>query len=162
MLPAAGIVGVLVHPFEGLWKDVQSSMGQRQEQQLRNTRISEGVEVVKNSTAAQRAEILVKFMGAKVGTKDRKRKYTELAEKVMFEDKAVSGGDTDTVGVDSPMEATPPSGSGLSSPPVASQSQTEAEEDAAFERDLELAKQLSLAEQRGYERGLSVQLSETR
>ena len=83
----------------------------------------------------------------------------ELAEKVMFEDKAVGSEDTDTVEVDSPIEATPLSGSGLSSPPVAPQSQAE---EVAFERDLELAKQLSLAEQRGYERGLSVQLSQTR
>jgi hypothetical protein len=95
---------------------------------------SEGVEVVKNSMAAQRAEILVKFMGAKVGTKDWKRKYMELAEKVMFEDKAVSSEDTDTVEVDSPIEATPLSGSGLSSPLVALQSQ--AEEVAAFEREI--------------------------
>jgi hypothetical protein len=33
--------------------------------------------------------------------------------------------------------------------------QTEDEEDAAFERELEMAKQLSLAEQRGYERAMA-------
>ncbi|KAF9464545.1 glycosyltransferase family 1 protein [Collybia nuda] len=180
MRPAAGIVGVLVHPFQGAWKSMQSPIGRRQEQQERITRISDGIEAVRNSTESQKSEIIKKFNYAKPSTKERQRKYKDLAEKVMLEDAENDRKDSDRSrdGVSSASSSkspptSPPKGPPLSPPPrrlpppyqkAGSQktrrSEAEDDEDAEFERELELAKQLSLAEQQGYERGLASQFRE--
>lgn len=173
MRPAAGIVGVLVHPFQGAWKGMQSPIGRRQEQQERITRISDGIEAVRNSTESQRSGIIKKFNSAKPGTKERQRKYKDLAEKVMLEgaetdrkdsDRSKDGGASPSSSKSSPTSPSKSPPPPLPPPFPRSGSQKsgrgEPDEDAEFERDLELAKQLSLAEQRGYERGLAGQFHE--
>lgn len=163
MRPAAGIVGVAVHPFQGLWKEVQSSLGRSQERQQVTTRIADGIEAVRNSTPAQRSEIFRKFKDAKPGEKARQQKYKDAAEKVMFEeahDKRSEHTRDDTSPIadlagspsSSPRNPVPPRSDLLASQPP---EQTASDDDLAFQRDLELAKQLSLAEQRGYERGVN-------
>lgn len=161
MLPAAGIVGVVAHPFQGAWKALQSSTGQKEQQQQRVTRISDGKEAVKNSTGSQRAAILKKFKEGKPGTKERQRKCKEAAEKVMLEEAEESRKDMDNAKKESTSDGSSSSSSSSPLPPQTAANQDERtsviDEDVAFERDLEFAKQLSLAEQHGYERGLASQ-----
>ncbi|KAJ6546815.1 glycosyltransferase family 1 protein [Mycena capillaripes] len=149
--PAGGIVGLIAHPVHGLWKSVQSPMAQKQEQQQREVRISDGVEAVRKSTPTQRSEMVQKFKQLKAGTKERQQKYKEIAEAEMYEEQG-----SREEGTSAPTSPQTPSDSTqqpTSTPPT--RQQTEDEEDAAFERDLEMAKQLSLAEQKGYERALA-------
>ncbi|KAF5386949.1 hypothetical protein D9615_002027 [Tricholomella constricta] len=162
--PAAGIVGVVAHPFHGAWKSLQTATGQRQEHQIRYTRISDGREAVKASTAAQCAEIVRKFKDAQRSTEARQKKYREIVEKVMREDAEAdrkAGTATEGYSDQKQKRSPPPLPRRTTSPKHdgPSTSVSEADDDAAFERDMELAKQLSLAEQRGYERGLATQLS---
>ncbi|KAJ7272823.1 UDP-Glycosyltransferase/glycogen phosphorylase [Mycena rebaudengoi] len=154
--PAGGIVGFVAHPLRGLWKSVQSPMAQKQEQQQRGVRISDGVEAVRESTQAQRTDIVQKFRQMKEGTKERQKKYKDMAEKEMYhqDEGAAESGESATIS--GPSASAPPTPQqSTSAPTPAVPHQTEEEEDAAFERNLEMAKQLSLAEQRGYERGLA-------
>jgi len=165
MRPAAGIVGVVAHPFQGAWRSLQTTTGQRQEHQFRVTRISDGREDVKNSSAAQRAEIFRKFKDAQRGKEQREKKYQEIVEKVMQEDAeergkangaseeysdAKDGSSSSQSRTDSTPSVATSSTSSTAATPA-----SETEDDSAFERDLEFAKQLSLAEQRGYERGVA-------
>ncbi|KAJ7932676.1 glycosyltransferase family 1 protein [Mycena leptocephala] len=136
--PAGGIVGLIAHPVRGLWKSVQSPMAQKQEQQQREVRISDGIEVVRKSTQTQRSEVVQKFNQLKAGTKERQKKYREMAEAEMYEEQGSR--EEGNLRRNSTQQHTP-------TPPT--RQQTEDEEDAAFERELEMAKQLSLAEQRG-------------
>ncbi|GLB35572.1 putative glycosyltransferase family 1 protein [Lyophyllum shimeji] len=165
MRPAAGIVGVVVHPLRGAWKSLQTATGQKQEHQIRITRISDGREAVRNSTAAQRAEITRKFKEAQQSTEARRRQYREIAEKVLREEvedsrKADYASQEFTDEKSGGPSRSRSSQSRTASTPGVPGSSTTANgvdegEDAAFERDMELAKQLSLAEQRGYERGVA-------
>lgn len=174
MKPAAGIVGVVAFSFQGAWKMGQSTLGRKQEQQQRSTRVSDGVEAVKNSNHAQRADILQKFKDAKSGAKDRKQKYKVIAEEAMYGEQSSTDIKTPTSGDTSPISSESelahvgpspppklPSRKSLLrrhpsySSPQSSSTQDMTDEDATFERDLEMAKQISLAEQRGYERGLA-------
>ncbi|KAG6852494.1 hypothetical protein C0991_011514 [Blastosporella zonata] len=178
--PAAGIIGAVVHPFYGAWKSLQTSTGKGQVHQVRETRVSDGREAVRNSTASQRAEIYSKFKEAQRSTDQRQKKYKEIVEKAMRESEEISGRVQDQSGsgntsassseVRLPEETGKkpsttrrlppplpkrPSATQSIAPSVSSGSSTSVDDDAEFERDLELAKQLSLAEQRGYERGLA-------
>lgn len=187
MKPAAGILGAIAHPAEGAWKSMQKSWAREQEQFQRTTRISDGVGAVKGGTKLDQNEILTRFKNAQPTTKDRKKKYKDMAEKEMDTDdkprlpERTYTGSTYTGSTSSPTpdvkpplpprtprtyndSTAPPSytDSKASMSPSFSGSDTTAQtsaasqdDDAAFERDLELAKQLSLAEQRGYERGLA-------
>jgi hypothetical protein len=131
-------------------------MAQKQEQQQRGVRISDGVEAVRESTQAQRTDIVQKFRQMKEGTKERQKKYKDMAEKEMYhqDEGAAESGESATFS--GPSASAPPTPQqSTSAPTPAVPHQTEEEEDAAFERDLEMAKQLSLAEQKGYERGLA-------
>jgi len=202
--PAAGIIGVVTHPFHGAMRSLQTATGKQQEHQIRATRISDGQEAVKNSTAMQRAEIFRKFKEAQRDTQARQKKYKEIVEKVMWEDdeesrkaKGASEGYSDykksrkakgasegyhdhrksrkAKGVSEELpdyeesnakgasegyydyKATSSSSQTALDQDIGTSSTTDSqtEDVAAFERELELAKQLSLAEQRGYERGLA-------
>ncbi|KAJ6630253.1 glycosyltransferase family 1 protein [Mycena sp. CBHHK59/15] len=93
--PAGGIVGLIAHPVRGLWKSVQSPMAQKQEQQQHNVRISDGVEAVRKSTQTQRSEIVRKFKQFKTGTKERQKKYKDIAEKEMYEEQQDSSRNTE-------------------------------------------------------------------
>ncbi|KAJ6500720.1 UDP-Glycosyltransferase/glycogen phosphorylase [Mycena sanguinolenta] len=141
--PAGGIVGLIAHPVRGLWKSVQSPMAQKQEQQQRQVRISDGVEAARNSTKAQRAETVQKFNQLKAGTKERKKKYRELAEAEMYgEQRSEEDGNAPQAAANSTQQAE-------------QQMPEEEDEDSEFIRELETAKELSLAEQRGYERAMA-------
>ncbi|KAF8894838.1 glycosyltransferase family 1 protein [Infundibulicybe gibba] len=93
----------------------------------------------RQTRVSERDEILRRFREAKTGTVSRQAEYRKVAEKAMYEDHSLS------------RSGSP--GAGPSSPPE------RAEEDATFLRDLALAKELSLAEQRGYEKGLNERLN---
>ncbi|KAG5642001.1 hypothetical protein DXG03_003801 [Asterophora parasitica] len=168
--PAAGIVGVVAHPFQGAWKSLQTATGRKQESQIRSTRLRDGREAVKTSSPAQRADIVKKFRDAQTGTEARKAKYREIVEKVIWEDAEAErkAGTTNEGYSDAKHKVSTPLAKKISPPPLPPRtpsngpalSPSEAEDEAAFERDLELAKQISLAEQRGYERGLANQRSQ--
>ncbi|KAJ6606176.1 UDP-Glycosyltransferase/glycogen phosphorylase [Mycena vulgaris] len=150
--PAGGIVGLIAHPVHGLWKSVQSPMAQKQEQRQREVRISDGVEAVRKSTQTQRSEIVQIFKQLKAGTKERQKKYKDIAEAEMYEEPSSSReGES---GSTSPQSPSASSAQQYASTPTREQT-AEDEEDATFIRELEMAKQLSLAEQRGYERALA-------
>jgi len=146
--PAGGIVGLIAHPVQGLWKSVQSPMAKKQEGKMKEVRISDGVAAVRNSTQAQRTEIVRKFNQLKAGTKERQKKYKEIAEAEMYAEKK-SG--EEGKAPESPQTAAE---SAQQSTPTGQQTEEE-EEDARFVRELEMAKELSLAEQRGYERAMA-------
>ncbi|KAF7359127.1 Sterol 3-beta-glucosyltransferase UGT80A2 [Mycena sanguinolenta] len=142
--PAGGIVGLIAHPVRGLWKSAQSPMAQKQEQQQRQVRIYDGVEAARNSTQAQKAETVQKFNQLKAGTKERKKRYRELAEAEMYGEQR------------SEEEGTAPiSPQAAANPTSQPQQQTPEDEDSKFICELEMAKELSLAEQRGYERAMA-------
>lgn len=166
MKPAAGILGAIVHPADGAWKSAQKhSVARKQVQHQRGTRIEDGKLAVQNSTQEERRMILSRFEESKTGAAARKKAWKEQAEKVLQEEaspneqpgSSSSGTPVSTAAVssDAPILASTES-------PESSQlnARTLSEEDASFERDLEMAKQLSLAEQQGYERGLTMQVDQ--
>lgn len=151
MRPAAGIVGLVAHPIQGAWKSMQKTWAKEQESQQRTTRVSYGVDTVKSSTKGDRDKILENFKQAKTSTKEREKQYRNAAEKVFAENEDIKS--------DSPpptASSAPYADSTISSPTIPPRPHSTSQgEEAAFEKDLELATQLSLAEQRGYEPGLS-------
>jgi len=155
MRPAAGALGLVVHPTQGAWKSMQKMWAKEQEQYQHKTRLSDGVGDVQSSTKLDREAILKKFETAKVTTKVRQEKYKDIAEREMYGDKDQGvKTDRDTIGTETSqasMSSAPSDKTALTSPLA----QSIEDEDAVFERDLQLAKQLSIAEQSGYERGLA-------
>lgn len=177
MRPAAGIVGMLAHPLEGAWKSVQKPWAKKQDSQQLATRVEAGQRALKKSTEQERRAVIETFkrMTTKHATAERRKTLDAEAKDMLQKDKSNkltladqegSGGDAS-----SQMATRTPSPSQSSStfeepkplekrsnppplPPRKSFQQNEDDEDAAFQRDLEMAKQLSLAEQSGYERGL--------
>jgi sterol 3beta-glucosyltransferase len=147
MRPAAGALGLVVHPTQGAWKSVQKMWAKEQGQYQRKMRLSDGLGDVQGSTSLEREAILEKFKTAKMTTKVRQKKYKDAAEKEMYGDQGVKT-DRDTIDAATPQASAPLTQTSPSE-------QLIEDEDAAFERDLQLAKQLSIAEQRGYERGLA-------
>ncbi len=170
MKPAAGIVGLVAHPMNGAWKGIRSDSSKKQEEHQRSTRISEGVEEAKRSTSEERNFILRRFREAKATTSERQKAMSEAARSVLYEsvegdaglefDPSVetSGqGDSDWCEADAQDAKR---SSSESNPTEARWSQSDQDE-AGFLRDMEIAKQLSLAEQRGYERGISERIENT-
>lgn len=151
MRPAAGAVGLVAHPAQGAWKSMQKLWAKEQEQYQRKTRISDGAKDVNASTRLDREAILEMFKAAKLTTKDRQMNYKNMAEKEMYGDQSRNQTETD---MDVPHASTSAASMrAATQTPLTLQSING--EDAAFQRDLELATQISLAEQRGYERGLA-------
>ncbi|KIK62426.1 hypothetical protein GYMLUDRAFT_498995 [Collybiopsis luxurians FD-317 M1] len=118
-----------------------------QDQPHYRTRVKEGEQAVEFSTDGERAEILKKFKEAMRGesVKERKKKLTETAELVTYGTEVLDG-----------EEGSQREGSGPSnvSPPALDQAGQDTKEtsdpeasERLFERDLELAKRLSLYEQ---------------
>jgi sterol 3beta-glucosyltransferase len=83
MRPAAGIVGVVAHPVYGLWQSTRRIFSQPETQPQRSTRVSDGVEAVRNSTKAEQIAILRKFEQAKSNAADRRKAYEEMAERLL-------------------------------------------------------------------------------
>ncbi|KII89415.1 glycosyltransferase family 1 protein [Plicaturopsis crispa FD-325 SS-3] len=158
MRPAAGIVGVVASPLAGAWKATQKTWARAQEQTQRTTRISDGIAAVKGSSQAERNAVLSGFKKAKETTRQRQKACRDKAQEVMYGDEASKSKAPAPTVASSSSSSTKysPSHSSIAKSPPSEPSKSppeEGEDDAAFERDLEMAKQLSLAEQRGYERG---------
>ncbi|KAK0185950.1 UDP-Glycosyltransferase/glycogen phosphorylase [Armillaria mellea] len=171
MKPAAGIVGLVAHPINGAWKSIRSDSSKKQEERQRSTRISDGVEDVKQSTSEGRNFIIRRFREAKATTSERQKAMSEAARRVLYGDveedadlefdpsmKTTGQGDSDWYEADA-QDANRSSSEQLN-PTEADWSQADQAE-ASFLRDMEIAKQLSLAEQRGYERGISERIENT-
>ena len=133
---------------------MQKMWAMEQEQYQRKTRLSDGLGDFRGSTGLERDAILERFRTAKITTNARQKKYKDIAEKEMYGNHQDVKADRDITDVETSQASTssaPPDTTTQTSPPE----QSIENEDAAFERDLELAKQLSIAEQSGYERGLA-------
>ncbi|KAK0210173.1 UDP-Glycosyltransferase/glycogen phosphorylase [Desarmillaria ectypa] len=164
MKPAAGICGLMSHPMNGAWKSIHSHSRKQQEECQRSTRISDGVEEVKPSTSEERKMILKRFQEAKGTTSERQKAMAKAARSATYGDVE---GDV-AVTVDPTMETMSRADlerhknaqdakrtlSEQSSYTEASGSQSD-QDDTEFLRNMQSAKQLSSAEQRGYERGIS-------
>ena len=61
MRPAAGIVGMIAHPFEGAWKSVQKPWAKKQESQQLATRVERGQRTLKESTEEERRGVMATF-----------------------------------------------------------------------------------------------------
>jgi len=159
MRPAAGILGLVTYPVQGAWMEARSAMGKSQERQQVDTRVLDGKEDVRNSTRYQREEILRNFKEAKKGTKQRHENYKAVAEE-LFSNHLAEGytvppqsplpgpstTSTSTAGTARPSTFTNKSGS-----PLPHSELKQEDEDAVFVRELELAKQLSLEDDRAYQ-----------
>lgn len=174
MKPAAGILGAIVHPAQGAWKSAQKqTVARKQEQHQRSTRIEDGKLAVERSTHEERSIILKRFEASKAEAPARKKAWKERAETALKEDAPQSetadsaSGPSNPTSDKSSVSATSPRSE--VSTTIDTRSNTlpptpappAADDDAAFERDLEMAKQLSLAEQRGYERGMAMRANES-
>jgi phage/plasmid primase-like uncharacterized protein len=139
-------------------------------QEQRMTRVLDGVQAVKSGSQVDASEIVQRFKEAKSTTPDRRKTYVDRAEKVLREDSVSTEGEQSAQASSSSPSTT-----------VAPESRASDEDDAyerdlaeatkqsltsgtprgrkpsegEYERELEMAKQISLAEQRGYERGLA-------
>lgn len=149
--PAAGILGVVALPFQGVWKSVQTTTGRRQEERQRETRIADGVHAFDLASPSQRENVLKKFEEAKYGTAGRLQAYKEAARKVMFDDRPQSGLSPSASNLKSVISRTTSSSSSSDTPQTLVATPTDEDDEAAFERDLALATQLSLAEHERYE-----------
>ena len=86
MKPAAGALGVVVHPARGAWKSVESQWAMEQAQFRRQTRLSDGVREVYQTRRADRLEIIKKFQDLESTIKERQSKYENLAEREIYGD----------------------------------------------------------------------------
>ena len=155
MRPAAGIMGFIAFPLQGAWKSMQSEMGRTQENRQHHTRLADGKAAVQQSSPAQRAQIIERFNKALPDTPARRKHYMEAAERAMFEDtnldpheiQQASKLTSQTGNSDVPSTSTSTT-SGTPTPPTTDTDlvDTSLDEDAAFLKELEMAKRLSLAE----------------
>ncbi|KDQ59788.1 glycosyltransferase family 1 protein [Jaapia argillacea MUCL 33604] len=159
--PAGGALSLVALPLQGTLMSLQGALGHGPDRQRMETRVAEGQTELKTSSEGERKGILMKFDQLKAGTKERKEGYKQVAEKVIVETMETVGeerasADMEPTGLSAvpswPMEGKA-SGS-LDSMPVSSPLDVD-EEEKTYKRDIELATQLSLAEQRGYERGIA-------
>ncbi|KAK0441415.1 UDP-Glycosyltransferase/glycogen phosphorylase [Armillaria borealis] len=164
MKPSAGIVGLMSHPMNGAWKSIRSHSSKHQEErQRRSTRILDGVEEVRRSTPQERNVILNRFREAKVTTSERQKSMAEAARSALYGDAQGVAAEVDQKGETARRgnsdwheavveEEVHPNGkrvlSGKSSQTGASRWRPD-QDNTDFLRDLEIAKQLSLAEHRG-------------
>lgn len=144
MRPAAGTLGLVVHPARGAWKSMEKRWAREQAQFQRQTRLSDGAREVHQTGKANHQEIVKKFQDLNSTIKQRQIKYKDLAEREIY-------GDEDTPIAQSSTATT----SQTTVSPAAELPASPNEEEAVFQRDLELAKRLSEAEHQGYLRGLS-------
>ncbi|KZO92404.1 glycosyltransferase family 1 protein [Calocera viscosa TUFC12733] len=163
--PAAGIVGMIAHPMAGAWAQVQTSIGKRTDSSRIRTRQQEGQTAVKESKDSERRAVLARFAELKKDTETRRRALLEEGEKMLKDGglgvEGAPSADTEEQTSDEGTQVSAPDKSldkpTLNKPALPPRPQTSnpAEADEQFDRDTEIAKQISLAEQRGYERGLA-------
>jgi sterol 3beta-glucosyltransferase len=152
MRPAAGIMGFIAYPLQGAWKSMQSEIGRTQEDRQHLTRLADGKAAVQQSSPAQRTQIIERFNKALRDTPARRKHYLEAAERAMFEDMdldphEIQQATSQTGNSDVPSTSTSTT-SGTLTPPTSDtgSADTSLDEDAAFLKELEMAKRLSLAE----------------
>ncbi|KAL0569753.1 hypothetical protein V5O48_012214 [Marasmius crinis-equi] len=165
ILPAAGIVGVIKHPMKGAVKSFQNMWKTDKEKVQYSTRVADGKVAVRMASTAEKNAIIKKFEEAKPGTKERQERYAKLAAKVLYgegdddvETETIGSVETGTTASSAsasiPPNSVPSSIPGrvvTSSPPpaYAAGGMATSPSDVAdewYERDLELALKLSLAE----------------
>ncbi|KAB5595196.1 Sterol 3-beta-glucosyltransferase UGT80A2 [Ceratobasidium theobromae] len=166
--PAAGIMGMIAHPLDGLWKTAQKPWAKKQEPQQLATRIERGRLAFEASTTEERQVVIDTFkrLTKRAATMERKKTMEAEAQELLKADKSrkltLEDKDSDDEKV-SPEFSEPEVHRSSSPDPVAPAEQKSNEppslpprrspqldidqEEAAFQRDLELAKQLSLVEQ---------------
>ncbi|EPQ50594.1 UDP-Glycosyltransferase/glycogen phosphorylase [Gloeophyllum trabeum ATCC 11539] len=133
MRPAAGALGLVTHPLNGAWKSLQGSWARKQDKQQETTRMAQGLAAVRSCSIEQRRHILGRFVEARKTTAERRKKYEAEARETLCHESQPKANDS---GPSKVPERT-----------SAQSSQGSVDElDAQFERDLEMAKQLSLAE----------------
>ncbi|KZT54368.1 glycosyltransferase family 1 protein [Calocera cornea HHB12733] len=164
--PAAGILGMIAHPMAGAWASMQTTMGKRTDTSRIRTRQQEGQAAVKESREEERRAVLARFAELKKDTETRRRALLEEGEKMLKD----GGLGVDGQPLQDEQDGTGKQAEGGSQPPKSDenkpiqkpalpprpQTSNPAEADEQFDRDTEIAKQISLAEQRGYERGLAL------
>jgi len=79
--PAAGVLGLVVHPVQGAWKSMQKAWARNQEQSQRSTRIGDGVQAVLKCTKSERDKIMEKWNALKDSTEERKEQYKVMLRK---------------------------------------------------------------------------------
>jgi sterol 3beta-glucosyltransferase len=151
--PAAGSLSLFIHPARGAWKSVQRKWAKKQAQSQRITQIQDGKDEMKNLADVQRDEsmldkvvILDKFEVMKKTTNERKKKLKQVAEMAIMEDIC----ENETVSAASSSSPNRPSlPLSLSSSTINDIVQSEdttsekiavQDDNAALERDVELAK----------------------
>lgn len=166
ILPAAGGLGIVVQPSRGLWAQLSKKWSPDKQRTTLAARRAEGAEAVRASTAADRKRILVAFDAANSTKEERKKRLGEEALEALTQPEISDSGaeinetELEAGNPSSTVQLSVPSTSDRTQMPSPSkqedgQGREFATTDDEFEKDLELAKQLSLAEQRGYERGLA-------
>ncbi|KAJ3846924.1 glycosyltransferase family 1 protein [Lentinula lateritia] len=152
MRPAAGIVGVVANPIQGAWKSAQTTLVKEQDQPHYQTRMEEGLQAVKFSTENERMKVVKRFkeLMQKEKVMDRKKNIAKAAEEAMYE----SGKEEEKLQVGRGVPSSSTSISTASPPSDLDSKESEErtnknslQDEAMFERDLELAKRLSLYEQ---------------
>ncbi|KAF7294590.1 Glycosyltransferase family 1 protein [Mycena indigotica] len=137
--PAGGIAGAIAHPINGLWKSVQPPATVKRENNLREVRISDGIDAVRKSTLSEKREIVRVFneLKAEKAIAERQKKYTEMAEAVLREAQEEEARRRSN---DKPQ-------AGATVEEANRLSLDQDDDDPEFSRNLERAKQLSLVEQ---------------
>lgn len=129
-------------------------------------RQAEGVNAVRASTPAERKRVFSAFEAANSSKAERKKRLGEEALHALTQPEISDSGTEvndaeleagNALSTQQPSTSTPPEPSQKPSRPRQEDGKGRefATTDDELEHDLELAKQLSLAEQRGYERGLA-------
>ncbi|CAE6434488.1 unnamed protein product [Rhizoctonia solani] len=177
MKPAAGIMGMISNPIEGAWRSVQKPWAKKQDLQQLAVRVERGQRAYEASTEEERREVIDAFkrLTKRNVTLDRKKTMEAEAKEMLQTDGSrkltlsddQGGSDEETSPLDDsrpvlhPVRSTSPDhfvhSEGEKAPPPPPKrppQQNSEDEEAAFQRDLDLALRLSLAEQQGYERGL--------
>ena len=154
MRPAAGVLGVVAYPIQGAWKSTQGTWARKQVLQQRSTRVADGVDEVARSSEEERQRIVAKFkaLTSPDVLKQRRKSLTDAAKAAMeqspfqaFNDSATSSSTSTSLLRTSPGTSEVQDGSEVSQSVTLQGGNDSAEE--IFQRDLELAKQLSLAQE---------------
>ncbi|KAJ4479995.1 glycosyltransferase family 1 protein [Lentinula aciculospora] len=152
MRPAAGIVGVVANPIQGAWKSAQNALVKEQDQPHYHTRVEEGPQAAEFSTDNEKAEVVKKFRNLmrKENVVERKKEIAKRAEEVMYgsgmDEKKKMGKDVPVATSSTSPSAGSPN-SQESKDGTNENTQKNLQDEAMFEREVELAKRLSLYEQ---------------
>lgn len=163
MRPAAGALALVTHPARGIWESIRSNWAKHPELQVEIARRWEGQEAVKNcpNLEAERSAVVKAFEAAKEKTAERKDEYKRQAALFLQEGggsslenaptlTAEAAGSTSATD-DPPPRRTPPplpsrQGALQARQGGPSTNMPQEYDQAVFQRDMEEAIRLSLAE----------------